>query len=116
MQADDRDGRDFKRDADPSRAFTRSIMGCRCRAWDKLSKSGASGAFVAPAKTYRRRPRSILRLVGQASAATIQRRAEQVKFMYDSTNRRLLLVSVGSSDSFEVKQRSRTSLLTGEDN
>jgi hypothetical protein len=66
MQADDRDDRDFKCDADPSRAFTRSIMGCCCRAWDKLSKSGASGAFVAPAKTYRRRPGSILRLVGQA--------------------------------------------------
>jgi hypothetical protein len=116
MQADDRDDRDFKCDADPSRAFTRSIMGCCCRAWDKLSKSGASGAFVAPAKTYRRRPGSILRLVGQAFCRNYSTASKQVKFMYDSTNRRLLLVFVGSPDSFEVKQRSRTSLLIGEGN
>jgi hypothetical protein len=84
--------------------------------WDKLSKSGASGAFVAPAKTYRRRPGSILRLVGQAFCRNYSTASKQVKFMYDSTNRRPLLVFVGLSDSFEVKQRSRTSLLIGEDN
>lgn len=73
-------------------------MGCRCKA---RGQAVEIWGWLAPAKTYRRPPASILRHVGQLQQQLFNCKQRMVKFMYDETNRRPRLVSFRSSDSFE---------------